>query len=61
MRDARYIYIAIHFHYSQLPGTIHSAAEEIKKAGGEALAVQCDIRSEEQVQNAIDKTIETYV
>jgi len=33
----------------RLPGTIYTAAEEIKKAGGKALAVQCDIRSEEQV------------
>jgi citronellol/citronellal dehydrogenase len=30
----------------KLPGTIHSAAAEIEAAGGEALAVQCDIRDE---------------
>ena len=30
----------------KLPGTIHSAAEEIAAAGGEALAVHCDIRDE---------------
>ncbi|MEO7049584.1 MAG: SDR family NAD(P)-dependent oxidoreductase, partial [Ferruginibacter sp.] len=28
----------------KLGGTIYSAAEEIEKAGGKALAVQCDIR-----------------
>ena len=27
-----------------LPGTIYSAAEDIKKAGGNSLAIQCDIR-----------------
>ena len=28
----------------KLPGTIHSAAEEIRAAGGTALAIQCDLR-----------------
>lgn len=44
----------------KLGGTIYSAAEEIEAAGGKALAVQCDIRFEDQVQNVIDKTIETF-
>ncbi len=43
----------------KLPGTIHTAAEEVRAAGGEALPVMCDIRSEEQVQNAIEKAVET--
>jgi citronellol/citronellal dehydrogenase len=38
----------------KLGGTIFSAAEEIEKAGGKALAVQCDIRFEDQVQSAVD-------
>jgi NAD(P)-dependent dehydrogenase (short-subunit alcohol dehydrogenase family) len=42
----------------KLPGTIHTAAEDIRKAGGEALPIVCDVRSEEQVQQAIDKTVE---
>lgn len=33
--------------HPKLPGTIFTAAEDIKKAGGKALAIQCDIRSEE--------------
>ena len=33
----------------RLPGTIHSAAEEIERAGGKALALACDIRFEDQV------------
>ncbi len=44
----------------KLGGTIFSAALEMEQAGGKALAVQCDIRFEDQVQNVIDKTIETF-
>ncbi len=44
----------------KLGGTIFSAANEIEQAGGKALAVQCDIRFEDQVQAAVDKTIETF-
>lgn len=43
-----------------LGGTIYSAAEEIEKAGGKALAVQCDIRDELQIQNAVDKAVEKF-
>ena len=44
----------------KLGGTIFSAAAEIETAGGKALAVQCDIRFEEQVQNVVDKTVEKF-
>jgi citronellol/citronellal dehydrogenase len=44
----------------KLGGTIYSAAEEIEKAGGKALPVQCDIRFEEQVQQVIDKTVQRF-
>src|SRR6201995_3046796 len=37
----------------KLPGTIYSAAEEIEKAGGRALPIQCDIRFEDQVAAAV--------
>ncbi len=37
----------------KLPGTIHSAAEEIRAAGGTALAIQCDLRDETQIAAAI--------
>jgi citronellol/citronellal dehydrogenase len=40
----------------KLGGTIYSAAEEIEKAGGKALAIQCDIRFEEQIKAAVEKT-----
>lgn len=45
---------------AKLGGTIFTAAAEIEAAGGKALAVQCDIRFEEQVQQVIDKAIETF-
>jgi citronellol/citronellal dehydrogenase len=44
----------------KLPGTIHTAAEEIVKAGGKALAIQCDVREEAQVAAAVAKTVETF-
>ncbi|MCU0624946.1 MAG: NAD(P)-dependent oxidoreductase [Gemmatimonadaceae bacterium] len=44
----------------KLPGTIHSAAAEIEAAGGRALPIQCDIRFEEQVQEAVARTVATF-
>jgi citronellol/citronellal dehydrogenase len=44
----------------KLGGTIFSAAAEMEEAGGKALAVQCDIRFEDQVQNVVDKTVEKF-
>jgi citronellol/citronellal dehydrogenase len=44
----------------KLPGTIHTAAAEIEKAGGRALALTVDVRDEEAVKGAIDKTVATF-
>jgi citronellol/citronellal dehydrogenase len=44
----------------RLPGTIYSAAEEIEAAGGRALALKVDIRSEEEVQAAVDAAVATF-
>ncbi len=44
----------------KLGGTIFSAAKEIEEAGGKALAIQCDIRDEAQIQTAVDKAVETF-
>jgi len=44
----------------KLGGTIFSAAKEMEEAGGHALAVQCDIRFEEQVQEAVDKAVKAF-
>ncbi len=37
----------------KLPGTIYTAAEEIKAAGGTALPIQCDLRDEAQIAAAV--------
>jgi len=42
--------------HPKLPGTIHSAAQEIEQAGGRALPCKCDIRDDEQVQAAVAAT-----
>lgn len=44
----------------KLPGTIHTAAEEIRAAGGKALAIQCDLRDENQITAAIAQTVEEF-
>ena len=44
----------------KLPGTIHSAAEEIRAAGGTALAIQCDLRDEEQISAAVKQAADTF-
>src|SRR5215218_6613276 len=46
--------------HPKLEGTIYTAAEEIENLGVKALALQCDIRSEEQIEAAVNKTIETF-
>lgn len=46
--------------HPKLPGTIYTAAAEIEAVGGKALPLVVDIRYEEVVQEAIDKTIETF-
>ena len=44
----------------KLGGTIFSAAQEMEQAGGKALAVQCDIRFEDQINNAVEKAVATF-
>jgi citronellol/citronellal dehydrogenase len=46
--------------HPKLPGTIHSAAQEIEAAGGRALPLQVDIRDDTQVLAAVAKTAETF-
>lgn len=45
---------------NKLGGTIYSSAQEIEAAGGKALAVQCDIRYEDQIAAAVNKAVETF-
>jgi citronellol/citronellal dehydrogenase len=44
----------------KLPGTIFTAAAEIEAAGGKVLALQCDIRDELAIEEAIKKTADAF-
>ncbi len=46
--------------HPKLPGTIHSAAEEVEAAGGKALPLVVDVRSEEMVFEAVAKTVDHF-
>ncbi len=44
----------------KLGGTIYSAAKEIEATGSKALAIQVDIRYEDQIATAVQQTIDTF-
>ena len=46
--------------HPKLPGTIYTAADEINEAGGKALPILCDIRFEDQVQAAVQQTVDAF-
>jgi citronellol/citronellal dehydrogenase len=46
--------------HPKLPGTIHSAAQEIEQAGGKALPLVVDVRDEVSVKKALDATAEKF-
>jgi citronellol/citronellal dehydrogenase len=46
--------------HPKLAGTIHTAAEEIQAAGGKALPLAVDVRDEEAVKGALDKTVAAF-
>ncbi|MET0987915.1 MAG: NAD(P)-dependent oxidoreductase [Steroidobacteraceae bacterium] len=46
--------------HPKLPGTIHTAAQEVEKAGGRALPIAMDLRHEEQVEAAVEKAVATF-
>ncbi|HTW82939.1 MAG TPA: NAD(P)-dependent oxidoreductase [Candidatus Sulfotelmatobacter sp.] len=46
--------------HPKLPGTIFSAAAEIEAAGGHALPVACDVRSDEQIAQAVQAGVERF-
>ncbi len=46
--------------HPKLPGTIYTAATEVEQAGGRALPLVVDVRDEQAVKNAIDKTAATF-
>jgi citronellol/citronellal dehydrogenase len=43
-----------------LPGTIFTAAKELELAGGAALPIQCDIRDEDAISDAISQTAQAF-
>src|SRR5690606_26891202 len=46
--------------HKHLPGTIYTAAEEIEKAGGQALPLVVDVRDEASVTSAVDRAVERF-
>ncbi|MEU4522630.1 NAD(P)-dependent oxidoreductase [Amycolatopsis sp. NPDC024027] len=46
--------------HPKLPGTIHTAAEAIEKAGGHALPILGDVRDDDVVAAAVAKTAEQF-
>ncbi len=43
-----------------LPGTIHATVAEIGALGGQALAVRCNVREEEDLYNLVNQTLEVF-
>ena len=46
--------------HPKLAGTIHSVAEEVQQAGGQALALKLDVRDETAVQTAMQQAAEHF-
>src|SRR5450759_1004355 len=46
--------------HPSLEGTIYSVAKEIEEAGGKALPLMVDVRHDDQVEAAVEKTIATF-
>ena len=46
--------------HPKLPGTIYTAASEVEENGGQALPVICDIRSEDQVREAVNQGVSKF-
>src|SRR4051812_1075972 len=45
---------------ARLGGTIHSVTQQVNEAGGKGLAVQCDIRDEEQIISAVQQAVSVF-
>ncbi|HEY2405784.1 MAG TPA: NAD(P)-dependent oxidoreductase [Polyangiaceae bacterium] len=44
----------------KLSGTVHDSVKAIEAAGGRAIACVCDVRFEDQLQNAVLRTVEAF-
>ena len=43
-----------------MPGSIHTVTKEIEEQGGKALPIQCNVRSEEDIDNAVKTCIDRF-
>jgi len=61
-RDGANIAVAAKTHQKHpvLPGTIHTAVEEINAAGGHGLAIRLDVRDEDSIEQAVAETISHF-
>ena len=46
--------------HPKLPGTVHTTVTEIRTAGGQAIACVTDVRFADQLEAAVEQTIETF-
>lgn len=46
--------------HPKLEGTIHTAAEEIRRAGGQALPVHGDVRNDDDIERAVEQTVAEF-
>ncbi|HMU40125.1 MAG TPA: NAD(P)-dependent oxidoreductase [Pseudomonadota bacterium] len=46
--------------HPKLPGTIYTAAEEVQRAGGQALPCVVDVRHEDQIVAAVNQAVKTF-
>ncbi len=46
--------------HPKLPGTIHEVAEEVRQAGGRALALQLDVRDAQAIGAAVEQAVQHF-
>ncbi len=46
--------------HPKLPGTIHSVAKEVEKAGGQALPIQLDVRDDDSLKEALQAAADQF-
>jgi NAD(P)-dependent dehydrogenase (short-subunit alcohol dehydrogenase family) len=46
--------------HPKLPGTVHTAVADVEAAGGKGVAVVGDVRTEDDVQRAVDTAVERF-
>lgn len=46
--------------HPKLPGTVHTAVEEIEEAGGKGLAIVGDVREDDDIERAVSECVEKF-